>query len=80
MTVRAADATLQLNKNAGATYMYAASFGDSLEFIPVAKEIYTDKYVGYKHLTNDELITNKYTSTTGIRTHLINLSVLRILR
>ena len=57
----AADATLQLNKNAGATYMYAASFGDSLEFIPVAKEIYTDKYVGYKHLTNDELITNKYT-------------------
>ena len=56
-----ADATLQLNKNAGATYMYAASFGDSLEFIPVAKEIYTDKYVGYKHLTNDELITNKYT-------------------
>lgn len=41
--------------------MYAASFGDSLEFIPVAKEIYTDKYVGYKHLTNDELITNKYT-------------------
>ena len=54
----AADATLQLNKN---TYMYAASFGDSLEFIPVAKEIYTDKYVGYKHLTNDELITNKYT-------------------
>ena len=60
----AADATLQLNKNAGATYMYAASFGDSLEFIPVAKEIYTYKYVGYKHLTNDELITNKSTAET----------------
>ncbi|WP_297903381.1 DUF6383 domain-containing protein [uncultured Parabacteroides sp.] len=60
-------ASLQLNKLPGASYMYASAAAslittsDSLEFIPVAKEIYTNKYVGYKHLTNEELITNKYT-------------------
>ncbi len=59
--------SVQLNKVAGASYMYVTvnnaffTTADSLQFIPVAKEIYTDKYLGYKHLTNDELITNKYT-------------------
>jgi len=59
--------SMQLNKLPGASYMYTSATAslittsDSLEFIPVAKEIYTNKYVGYKHLTNDELITNKYT-------------------
>ena len=62
-------ATMQLNKKPGAKYMYvsnvtsnrAITSADSLEFIPVEKEIYTDKYVGYLNLTEDELITNKYT-------------------
>ncbi|WP_287620453.1 DUF6383 domain-containing protein [Parabacteroides sp.] len=60
-------ASMQLNKKEGASYMYVSVDGttvkatDSLEFIPVAKEIYTNKYIGYKHLTEDELITNKYT-------------------
>ena len=62
-------ATMQLNKKPGAKYMYvsnvtsnrAVTSADSLEFIPVEKEIYTDKYVGYLNLTEDELITNKYT-------------------
>ncbi|WP_165154391.1 DUF6383 domain-containing protein [Parabacteroides sp. ZJ-118] len=62
-------ASMQLNKAEGASYMYASALPtvsaiattDSLEFIPVAKEIYTNKYIGYKHLTEDELITNKYT-------------------
>ncbi len=59
--------SVQLNKVAGASYMYVTvnndffTTADSLQFIPVAKEIYTNKYLGYKHLTNDELITNKYT-------------------
>ena len=60
-------ASMQLNKAVGASYMYvsvaagAIATTDSLEFIPVAKEIYTNKYIGYKRLTEDELITNKYT-------------------
>ncbi len=60
-------ASMQLNKAEGASYMYVSAAAgaiattDSLEFIPVAKEIYTNKYIGYKRLTEDELITNKYT-------------------
>ena len=53
--------TVQLNRNEGGAYLYASNLGDSLEFVPVAKEIYSDKYLGYKKLTKDELITNKYT-------------------
>ena len=58
----------QLNKNEGAKYYYFSGLtaadpfnGDSLEFVPVDKKFYSDKYLGYKKLTQDELITNKYT-------------------
>ena len=53
---------IQLNKNVGAKYYYASNFaGDSLEFVPVDKKYYSDKYLGYKNLSEEELMINKYT-------------------
>ncbi|MDD2952329.1 MAG: DUF6383 domain-containing protein [Parabacteroides sp.] len=53
----------QLNKKAGAAYYYSSAFAgaDSLEFVPVAKEIYSDKYLGYKKINKDSLIVTNWT-------------------
>ena len=67
--------TVQLNRNEGGAYLYASNLGDSLEFVPVAKEIYSDKYLGYKKLTKDELITNKYTFNYWYPYFLRNISL-----
>ena len=60
-SVRTAGA--QLNKKAGATYFYSSAFvgADSLEFVPVAREIYSDKYLGYKKINKDSLIVTNWT-------------------
>ena len=59
--------SVQLNKNVGGKYFYITTnagtvlAGDSLELIAVDKKFYSDKYLGYKNLTKDELMVNKYT-------------------
>ena len=57
--------SVQLRQEEGSQYMFAENSllvaGDSLIFEPVAATYYTDEYLGYKALTDDELLTNKYT-------------------
>ena len=57
-------ANIQLRMNEGGKYLFSEnSFltGDSLEFVKVEEQYYSKAYLGYKQLTDDELLTNKYT-------------------
>lgn len=57
-------ANVQLKKNdKGAVYAEVADLltkDDAIEFVAVPKEIYSDKYLGYKNLTKDDLLVNKF--------------------
>ena len=57
--------SVQLRQEEDSQYMFAENSmlvaGDSLIFEPVAATYYTNEYLGYKSLTDDELLTNKYT-------------------
>ena len=58
---------VQLKKAEGATYMYAQGNKlanvtvDSLEFVAVPQESIENPYLGYKKITKEELMANKYT-------------------
>ena len=57
--------SVQLRQEEDSQYMFAENSmlvaGDSLIFEPVAATYYTNEYLGYKALSDDELLTNKYT-------------------